>query len=52
MDLLVVAFGVGVSSIFGLPFTVASVVLSINHLRMLTVKKTAGDFIGGTDTVK
>ena len=52
MDLFVVTIGIGVAAVLGLPFSVASVVLSINHVRLLTVKGSADDFIGGFVSVK
>lgn len=52
LDLLVVLFGVGVSSIFGLPFSVASVVLSVNHVRALKDKHLDEDLAGFSTTIK
>lgn len=45
-------FGVGVSSIFGLPFSVASVVLSVNHVRALKDKHLDEDLAGFSTTIK
>ncbi len=37
LDLLVVMISVMISSIFGLPFTVGSVVITVNHVQSLYI---------------
>jgi len=52
LDLLILVFGIAGASILGLPFTVASVILSISHMQSLTVKSKVEDFIGGFIAIK
>ena len=42
LDLLVIGLGVGVSSLFGLPWLVAATVRSLNHVRSLATFSSAG----------
>ena len=42
LDLLVIGLGIGVTSIFGLPWLVAATVRSLNHVRSLATFSTAG----------
>ena len=44
--------GVGVASLLGLPFCVASVVLSINHVQYLKDDSDVDDFLGGFSSIK
>jgi len=51
LDLAVVCVGLFISSVFGLPFCVASIILSINNVYSLTTKSQA-DFIGCDTKIK
>ncbi|XP_065646668.1 sodium bicarbonate cotransporter 3 isoform X3 [Hydra vulgaris] len=52
LDLVVVVFGVLLSSILGLPFTVTSVILSVNKIRSLIVIKPSIDHYGGCKEIR
>jgi len=46
LDIAVVCVGVFISSLFGLPFCVASIMLSVNNVQALTTQGGRDDFIG------